>query len=220
MSDRMSQFRGWLRAHLTYANVVATLALFIAIGGSSYAALRIGSRQLVNNSVRSQDLRNNDVRSKDVRNSTLTGRDVKADALGGSDIAEGRLGTVPNALRLDGQFSSAFKLRCPSSTVSRAGSCIEPTARPPEPFTSAYVACGNEGRELPDFAVLRLFHETGGALTQAEWTSNVYEDGPPANTGDPNRVKVVLAGGPDGWDFEEAFTPDARPFRCVARPSN
>jgi hypothetical protein len=30
-----------LRARLTYANVVATLALFIALGGSSYAAITI-----------------------------------------------------------------------------------------------------------------------------------------------------------------------------------
>jgi hypothetical protein len=46
---------------------VAYLALFLALGGSSYAALRIGSRQIVDNSVRSVD----------VRNGTLTGRDIK-----------------------------------------------------------------------------------------------------------------------------------------------
>jgi hypothetical protein len=28
-----------LRAHLTYANVMATIALFVALGGSSYAAI-------------------------------------------------------------------------------------------------------------------------------------------------------------------------------------
>src|SRR5437763_96023 len=31
-----------LRDHLSYANVVATLALFIALGGSSYAAVDLG----------------------------------------------------------------------------------------------------------------------------------------------------------------------------------
>jgi hypothetical protein len=66
---------------------VALLALFVAIGGSSYAALRVGSKQIVNNSVRSKDLRNNDVRSADVRNNALTG----------ADINEARLGTVPRA---------------------------------------------------------------------------------------------------------------------------
>ena len=36
------------RAHLTYANVVATLALFLALGGASYAAIRVGSKSIVN----------------------------------------------------------------------------------------------------------------------------------------------------------------------------
>ena len=41
---------------MTYANVVATLALFIALGGASYAALKlpknsVGPRQIKNNAV-------------------------------------------------------------------------------------------------------------------------------------------------------------------------
>jgi hypothetical protein len=77
--------------------VVALLALFVALGGSSYAALRVGSAQIVNNSVRSKDIRNNDVRGKDIRNSTIGGRDVARDALTGSDIRESSLGRVPVA---------------------------------------------------------------------------------------------------------------------------
>ena len=63
----MTRLRSLLR-HLTYANVVATLALFIAIGGSSYAALSLGSGDVADNSLRSRDIRNNDLRSRDVRN--------------------------------------------------------------------------------------------------------------------------------------------------------
>lgn len=66
---------------------VALLALFVALGGSSYAALKVSSRQIADNSVRSKDLRNNDVRSRDVRNNGLTGADVN----------EATLGTVPTA---------------------------------------------------------------------------------------------------------------------------
>jgi len=32
---------------LSYANVVATLALFVALGGSSYAAIRITGKNVV-----------------------------------------------------------------------------------------------------------------------------------------------------------------------------
>ena len=37
-----------IRKRLTYANVMATLAVFIALGGSSYAALTITGRDVVN----------------------------------------------------------------------------------------------------------------------------------------------------------------------------
>jgi hypothetical protein len=46
-----------MRRHLTYANVMATLGVFIALGGSSYAAVKITG--------------------KDVRNRSLTGKDIK-----------------------------------------------------------------------------------------------------------------------------------------------
>ena len=47
-----------LRSRLTYANVIATLALFLALGGSSYAALKlpggsVGTKQLKRNAVTS-----------------------------------------------------------------------------------------------------------------------------------------------------------------------
>jgi hypothetical protein len=56
-----------VKARLTYANVVATLALFVAFGGTSYAVLLIGSREVVDNSLRSRDVRNNTLRSRDIR---------------------------------------------------------------------------------------------------------------------------------------------------------
>ena len=57
---------------------VALLSLFVALGGSSYAALRIGSDQIRNNSVRSVDLRQQRrVRGRDVRTNTPTGSDVR-----------------------------------------------------------------------------------------------------------------------------------------------
>lgn len=49
------------RSRLSYANVVSTLALFVALGGASYAAVElpahsVGSKQLKARSVTSQDL--------------------------------------------------------------------------------------------------------------------------------------------------------------------
>jgi hypothetical protein len=60
-----------LRARLTYSNVVATLALFIALGGSSYAALKlpknsVGSAQLKANSITSTKIKAGSLRANDL----------------------------------------------------------------------------------------------------------------------------------------------------------
>ena len=64
-----------LRAHLTYANVVATIAVFIALGGSSYAALK-----LPKNSVGSEQLKPNSITSTKVKGGSLSTTDFKASA--------------------------------------------------------------------------------------------------------------------------------------------
>jgi hypothetical protein len=203
----------WLRRHISYANVVATFALFVAIGGSSYAALHIGSRDIVNNSVRSVDVRNNGIVSRDVRNRSLRGRDLGRNSVGGGAIKEATLDRVPDAALLEGMPAFAFRLRCPQGTISKAGVCVETSARPPLAFSFAVGACSNDGRQLPDYAVLARFGEENGPLSSSpEWSSSVYE-------GDPGQLKVVLVGS-GGEDFAPAIGPTPRPFRCMALPSN
>lgn len=76
-----------LRSRLTYANVMATFAVFIALGGSSYAALRVTGRDVPKNALTGADIKN--LTGKDVRNNSLTGKDVKR--LTSSDVTNGRL---------------------------------------------------------------------------------------------------------------------------------
>lgn len=56
-----------LRERLTFANVVSVIALFVALGGSAYAAATIDSGDIVDNSVRSRDVKDHDLRTKDFR---------------------------------------------------------------------------------------------------------------------------------------------------------
>jgi hypothetical protein len=81
----------------TYGNIVGTLALFIALGGTSYAVATgsIDGREIKNNSVRSKDLRNNDVRGRDVRNGTLTSTDVRNGSLLAADFQPGQIPDGP-----------------------------------------------------------------------------------------------------------------------------
>jgi septal ring-binding cell division protein DamX len=65
-----------VRRHLSYANVTATICLFLVLaGGAAYAVDKINSHEITNNSIKSIDLRNRKaVKAIDVRPNTLTGR--------------------------------------------------------------------------------------------------------------------------------------------------
>jgi hypothetical protein len=66
---------------LNYANVIATLALFAALGGSSYAAISVTGAQVRDGSLTGRDVRNATLTSQDVRDRSLLGRDFKSGQL-------------------------------------------------------------------------------------------------------------------------------------------
>lgn len=71
---------------LSYANVVATLALFLALAGSSYAAV-----QLANNSVTSKTIKNGQVASVDLAANAVSTAKVKNGSLLKVDFKAGQL---------------------------------------------------------------------------------------------------------------------------------
>jgi hypothetical protein len=194
-----------LRRRLSYANVMATTAVFIALGGSSYAALTITGA--------------------DVRNASLSYRDLKKNTLGGSRVKESRLGAVPrarNADRLNGLSADRLLIRCPDGTVPVSDVCVETSARGPAPYASAAVTCeGVErsktpGRRLPSHdELMTAIGEPGVSLAAGgELTRNVY----PTSQGRVDVLFVTDAGG------SVAVTPNtaagAKAFRCVTDPLN
>jgi hypothetical protein len=66
----------WIRRHLTYANVMATIAVFGMLGGGAYAVTTA---------------KKNSVTSKSVKNSSIKGIDVRDESLTGQDVNEGTL---------------------------------------------------------------------------------------------------------------------------------
>lgn len=76
-----------LRSWLTYSNVMATGAVFVALGGSSYAALRITGKDVPKNALTGADIKR--LTGRDVVNNSLTGADVRN--LTSADVADGRL---------------------------------------------------------------------------------------------------------------------------------
>lgn len=97
-----------LRARLTYANVMATVALFIALSGSSYAAIKVTGKSVKDSSLTGRDVRNASLTTLDVKNRSLLAKDFKAGQLPagarGADGATGATGS-PGA---DGATGSAL----------------------------------------------------------------------------------------------------------------
>lgn len=75
------------------SNVVAYLALFVALGGAgAYAADKIGSRDIAKNAIKSKHIKNNKVSSADLKDGDLTGADLADESVGSTDVADESLG--------------------------------------------------------------------------------------------------------------------------------
>ncbi len=78
-----------MKDRLTYSNVVATLALFLALGGGIAWALEknsVKSRHIKNGQVKTGDLKSNAVKSPKVATDSLTGADIDEETLALDDV--------------------------------------------------------------------------------------------------------------------------------------
>lgn len=66
-----------MRRHLTYANVVSTLCLFVVLGGGAYAAAKIDGKDLKARSVAGSKLKKSAVGTNEVRNGSLLASDFR-----------------------------------------------------------------------------------------------------------------------------------------------
>jgi hypothetical protein len=94
-----------LRRHLTYANVVATLALVIAVGGgAAYAANTVFSSDIVDGEVKEADIGSAAVREAEIGQGAVNSDELKNDGVLANDLA-------PDAVRaakvLDGTLGGA-----------------------------------------------------------------------------------------------------------------
>jgi hypothetical protein len=96
------------------ALVVAGMALFISLGGVSYAVATgsIDSREIKDNTIRSKDMRSGSITAREVRRRSLDGTDIKVNRVGGNAVKEeglesGKIRKVPSAAQADNATNSA-----------------------------------------------------------------------------------------------------------------
>src|SRR5215218_270765 len=70
------------------ALVIASIALFVSLGGVAYGVATIGTSDLRNGAVTSRKIRNNTIRTQDIRNRTIRGRDIRNNTITSTQIRD------------------------------------------------------------------------------------------------------------------------------------
>jgi hypothetical protein len=120
---------------LTYANVVATLALFVALGGSAYAVTKIGSKQVKNRSLKGVDVRRNTLGGKEVNESKLgrvrragTANQAQQAANAINAVSAGLANLANNSQALGGQQPAFFEKSSRTQFARASGSPPDPAS--------------------------------------------------------------------------------------------
>ncbi len=213
------------RPRISYANVVATLALVLAVGGTSYAAITINGNNIKNRTVAGKKLKKNTVTGTEVRESKLgkvpsakladsatnAGHATQADNAATADTAAGST-TSANASKLGGATPESYRVACPGGMIRVLDECFEPNLRGAKTPQLAMKECADAGRRMPTYGELE-------AARGAGFTVGV----PPNNyelSSDLDSATTVVGISPAGDRLDIMFTDATRPFRCVAIPTN
>lgn len=190
------------RPRINHATVLATLALFVSLGGSAYAVSMIDG--------------------SNIRDRSLSSREFKSNSANGRVVKERSLSAVPraqNAARLAGQPASRFLVSCPSGTKAIIDVCIELQPRPAASYRTAAFDCSaidnreRIGRRLPTHQELMvaLADPEIQLAPGGELTGNVYP------SGTPGQLDILYVTEENG---NAALTTDAKSYRCVTDPMN
>ncbi len=110
-----------LRKHLTFANAISCVALFVALSGAAYAAKvtlgnkAVKTRNLANGAVSTLKLRSGAVTTLKLRNGAVTGVKIAPGAVGSTQLADGGVRSVD----LGGGVVTEGKLKNGSVTESK-----------------------------------------------------------------------------------------------------
>ena len=173
-----------LSARLTYANAASTLALFIALGGVSYAAVK-----LPRNSVGSAQLKRNAVTGIKIKNRAVTSTKIGAAAVTGFHVDESTLAPVPEAAHAATAASaSVSRLAYETATVVVAASNYPASPATATASCPAGLTAVGGGARVGDDA--SAYVNDAGPASRTSWEATAFAHGANATT---MTVTVVCA---------------------------
>jgi hypothetical protein len=187
-----------IRQHLTYANVMATIAVFIAISGGTAVALN-GANTVQSDDlgpgaqVKAPDIADSAVNSADVANESLTNADVKNFSLGNGDFLTGSVDSrVATDASLTGTDVKNEALTgadvanqsgvdtCTHGTVRYGELCVG-VANANHPWLHAQILCANLNLRLPTLGEARAlagnYDLPNVATNEPFWTEETHAVG-------------------------------------------
>jgi hypothetical protein len=156
----------------SFSNVVACLALFIALGGSVYAAGKISGTQIKASSLPGNRIKAKTLTGKQVKPGSLTGTQIKAGSITGTQIQAGSLtGTQINQGTLTGVTASKVSsVQYVVSTVAFVGATGGSAATASCPAGTNVIGGGaTVSNEEEDFV-----NDSGPNSARTAWTATGF----------------------------------------------
>lgn len=166
------------------ALVISLLALFIALGGSAYAA-----NQLAKNSVGAKQLKKNAVTAAKIKKNAVTTPKIKNNAITGAKINEGSLGPVPsatNATNATNAVNATNFSRFFTTGIRKVGLNETVELAKAGPFTF-WASCKDKGAgnyEARTYATTSAPGALISSYTDSEWQEFDFKPGEEAELGE------------------------------------
>jgi hypothetical protein len=152
-----------IRARLTYANVMATVALFVALGGSSYAVTSLGK-----NTVGARALKQGSVGASEVKNGSLGLAELSASARSALQGARGPQGPQGPKGDTGAAATTLWASLNPDGTLRR-GSGVTSVTGAPSSFARVVF-----NRDINNCAILSSIGRTGGSLSPGQTIADEF----------------------------------------------
>lgn len=193
--------RGAIRRHITSAHIIALVALFVALGGISWAAATapknsVATKSIKKNAVTTAKIKNNAVTGRKIKSNSILASDIKNDALTGSDINESTLGVVPQSSRSTNQVINSVSALSSASNIDEATARAAATEIPIASYgsVSVYGKCFTDPSDSSIQFEAYAKSSVGGSALGGNSSDEIY-DNPSLGPATPEDVRQIQVDG-------------------------